>query len=47
MRSRARSRTAERDRSALWGGYKESGNGRESGPEGMTEYLETKVVRGG
>jgi aldehyde dehydrogenase (NAD+) len=38
---------AEFDWSAPWGGYKQSGNGREFGPEGMTEYLETKVVRGG
>jgi aldehyde dehydrogenase (NAD+) len=35
------------DWSAPWGGYKQSGNGREFGPDGMTEYLETKVVRGG
>ena len=38
---------AEFDWSAPWGGYKQSGNGREFGPDGMTEYLETKVVRGG
>ncbi|MFD1910741.1 aldehyde dehydrogenase family protein [Halodurantibacterium flavum] len=33
------------DWSAPWGGYKQSGNGREFGPDGMEEYLETKVVR--
>jgi aldehyde dehydrogenase (NAD+) len=33
------------DWSAPWGGYKQSGNGREFGPDGMGEYLETKVVR--
>ncbi|MGW0436280.1 aldehyde dehydrogenase family protein [Micromonospora sp. NPDC003197] len=38
---------AEFDWSAPWGGYKQSGNGREFGPEGLTEYLETKVVLGG
>lgn len=36
----------EFDWSAPWGGYKQSGNGREFGPDGMTEYLETKVLRG-
>ncbi|TKG70115.1 aldehyde dehydrogenase family protein [Prauserella endophytica] len=38
---------AEFDWSAPWGGYKQSGNGREFGLDGMTEYLETKVIRGG
>lgn len=37
---------AEFDWTAPWGGYKESGNGREWGPDGMQEYLETKVVLG-
>ncbi|MBR8742090.1 aldehyde dehydrogenase family protein [Nocardiopsis sp. MG754419] len=37
---------AEFDWSAPWGGYKQSGNGREFGPDGMAEYLETKVIRG-
>ncbi|MEV5388330.1 aldehyde dehydrogenase family protein [Streptomyces sp. NPDC052721] len=37
---------AEFDWTAPWGGYKQSGNGREWGPEGMQEYLETKVVLG-
>ncbi|OAH14387.1 aldehyde dehydrogenase family protein [Streptomyces jeddahensis] len=36
----------EFDWSAPWGGYKESGNGREWGPDGMREYLETKVILG-
>ncbi|NDK31797.1 aldehyde dehydrogenase family protein [Nesterenkonia haasae] len=36
----------EFDWSAPWGGYKQSGNGREFGPDGMAEYLETKVLRG-
>lgn len=29
---------------APFGGYKQSGNGREMGPEGFEEYLETKTV---
>ena len=29
---------------APWGGYKQSGFGRELGPEGLHEYLETKQV---
>jgi len=29
---------------APWGGYKQSGFGRELGPWGMEEYLETKQV---
>ena len=37
---------ADFDWTAPWGGYKESGNGREWGPDGMQEYLETKVVLG-
>lgn len=36
---------AEFDWAAPWGGYKQSGNGREFGPDGMAEYLETKVIR--
>ena len=27
-----------------FGGYKESGNGREAGPMGFHEYLETKAI---
>lgn len=34
------------DDSAPFGGYKQSGNGRESGPEGLEEFLETKAVLG-
>ena len=34
------------DVSAPFGGYKQSGNGRESGPEGLEEFLETKAVLG-
>lgn len=34
------------DPQAPFGGYKRSGNGREYGPEGMEEYLETKAVLG-
>ncbi|MCE7081376.1 aldehyde dehydrogenase family protein [Streptomyces sp. ST2-7A] len=38
---------AEFDWNAPWGGYKQSGNGREFGVEGMVGYLETKVIHGG
>ncbi|MEJ2626772.1 MAG: aldehyde dehydrogenase family protein, partial [Pseudolabrys sp.] len=31
---------------APFGGYKQSGNGREYGTEGMEEYLETKAAIG-
>ena len=34
------------DSAAPFGGYKQSGNGRESGPEGLEEFLETKAVLG-
>ncbi|SMD01428.1 Acyl-CoA reductase [Fulvimarina manganoxydans] len=34
------------DPQAPFGGYKRSGNGREYGPEGMEEYLETKAILG-
>ena len=34
------------DPQAPFGGYKQSGNGREYGPEGMAEYLETKSILG-
>ncbi len=34
------------DFSAPFGGYKQSGNGRESGREGLEEFLETKAVLG-
>jgi aldehyde dehydrogenase (NAD+) len=37
---------ADFDWTAPLGGCKESGNGREWGPDGMQEYLETKVVLG-
>ena len=35
----------EFDWTAPWGGYKQSGNGREFGAAGLAEYLETKVIR--
>ncbi|GLU45864.1 aldehyde dehydrogenase family protein [Nocardiopsis ansamitocini] len=38
---------AELDWTAPWGGYKQSGNGREFGVDGMSGFLETKVVHGG
>mgnify|MGYP003353370310 CR=1 FL=1 len=31
---------------AEWGGYKQSGNGREWGKYGLEEYLEVKAVAG-
>lgn len=34
------------DPHAPFGGYKQSGNGREYGPEGLEEYLETKSIIG-
>jgi aldehyde dehydrogenase (NAD+) len=34
------------DPNAPFGGYKRSGNGREYGPEGIEDYLETKAVLG-
>ena len=34
------------DRTAPFGGYKQSGNGREWGRYGMEEYLEVKAVAG-
>jgi aldehyde dehydrogenase (NAD+) len=34
------------DLSAPFGGYKQSGNGREWGEHGFAEYLETKTVLG-
>ena len=34
------------DFSAPFGGYKQSGNGREWGLEGFEEYLETKAIMG-
>lgn len=37
---------AQMDRSAPFGGYKHSGNGRERGPQGFEEFLETKAVLG-
>ncbi|MCY1225350.1 3-succinoylsemialdehyde-pyridine dehydrogenase [compost metagenome] len=37
---------ASMDISVPFGGYKASGNGREFGPEGIAEYLETKTVTG-
>ncbi|QYY33529.1 aldehyde dehydrogenase family protein (plasmid) [Cupriavidus pinatubonensis] len=35
---------APMDLSLPFGGYKQSGNGREFGPEGISEYLETKAI---
>ncbi|RBQ21472.1 aldehyde dehydrogenase family protein [Spongiactinospora rosea] len=35
------------DWGAPWGGYKQSGNGREFGSEGVAAFLETKVLVGG
>lgn len=35
---------AQMDRTAPFGGYKHSGNGRERGPEGFDEFLETKAL---
>ncbi|MEM9056561.1 MAG: aldehyde dehydrogenase family protein [Pseudomonadota bacterium] len=37
---------ADNDINAPFGGYKQSGNGREWGAEGMDEFLETKAVMG-
>ena len=37
---------ATMDLTAPFGGYKTSGNGREYGPEGIAEFLETKTVTG-
>jgi aldehyde dehydrogenase (NAD+) len=34
------------DRTAPFGGYKQSGNGREWGKYGLEEYLEVKAVAG-
>lgn len=34
------------DPQAPFGGYKQSGNGREYGPEGLAEYLEVKAILG-
>jgi aldehyde dehydrogenase (NAD+) len=34
------------DRGAPFGGYKQSGNGREWGEHGLSEFLETKAVIG-
>lgn len=34
------------DPNAPFGGYKQSGNGREYGTEGMEEYLEIKSILG-
>src|ERR1700709_1004321 len=34
------------DRTAPFGGYKQSGNGREWGKYGMEEYLEVKAIAG-
>ena len=35
------------DLAAPFGGYKQSGNGREWGPEGLHEFMEVKAVMGG
>jgi aldehyde dehydrogenase (NAD+) len=37
---------APTDVNAPFGGYKQSGNGREWGREGLKEFLETKAVMG-
>jgi aldehyde dehydrogenase (NAD+) len=37
---------ASADFTAPFGGYKQSGNGREWGPEGLDEFLETKALMG-
>lgn len=37
---------AQMDRTAPFGGYKHSGNGRERGPQGFAEFLETKAILG-
>ena len=37
---------AQMDRNAPFGGYKHSGNGRERGPQGFDEFLETKALLG-
>ncbi len=37
---------AARDMFAPFGGYKQSGNGREWGREGFKEFLETKAMMG-
>jgi len=34
------------DNNAPFGGYKQSGNGREWGAHGFEEYLETKAIMG-
>jgi acyl-CoA reductase-like NAD-dependent aldehyde dehydrogenase len=34
------------DHAAPFGGYKQSGNGREWGEEGLAEYLEVKAILG-
>jgi len=36
----------QNDRTAPFGGYKQSGNGREWGKYGLEEYLEVKAVAG-
>ena len=38
---------APTDAAAPFGGYKQSGNGREWGRHGIEEFLETKAVMGG
>jgi aldehyde dehydrogenase (NAD+) len=37
---------AQMDMNAPFGGYKQSGNGREWGIEGLEEFLETKAILG-
>ena len=37
---------ASLDSMAPFGGYKQSGNGREWGPEGIEEFLEVKSIYG-
>ena len=41
-----RFRRLTRDLRAPFGGYKQSGNGREWGAHGFTDYLEIKAISG-
>jgi aldehyde dehydrogenase (NAD+) len=37
---------ADMDAMSPFGGYKQSGNGREWGPRGLEEFLEVKAISG-